>query len=190
MYLAKFVSGCLIAFTITLAISLFGCSPKRQAKPSNSDSAISNQLATEASVEKSQEETANFLGPVPLQYIVPETEFVDDSTLVIFTSKCVVFSNYSESELAELEKKMDEEQWEAFYDDMAYYGNEDSLFLYDKTKVERVYNEKYFKFVFRSGREIIIDRQKSVESIFFFNPDKELLHCDTRGFINEQFRDY
>jgi hypothetical protein len=109
---------------------------------------------------------------------------------VVFKNKCVVFSNYSVAELADIEKRMTADNYMDFYDDMANYGNEASLFLYEKTKVERVNEKKYIRFIFSNGDELTIDKHKSTETIFFFNPQKGIQQCDTRGFIKEKYVDY
>jgi hypothetical protein len=177
-----------LALLVVATASLSSCATKRDSRLQHSDSKINEEIVKEDDVKESGNNIIDFLEPVPREYIV--SEVIDDSVLLVFTEKCVVFSNYSSTELAELEQRMTEEEWEAFYDDMAYYGNEASLFLYEKTRIERVYDQKYFKFIFESGREITIDRQKSLETIFFFNPKKDLLYCDTRAFNKEQYRGY
>jgi hypothetical protein len=133
-------------------------------------------------------DTVAFQRPIPDDYVV--YDIVGDSGVVIFTDKCVVFSNHSVEELAEIETKMTADDYMDFYDDMAYYGNEASLFLYERTKIERVDDKKYIRFVFSNGNEITIDRHKSTETIFFFNPEKGIRQCDTRGFIKEKYVGY
>jgi|LakMenE18May11ns_1017448.scaffolds.fasta_scaffold9920383_3 hypothetical protein len=178
----------LIILITTWTLQSCSTTKKNENKNVVQDSVNSIETINEVAPTTPDTDTLTFLRSVPKDYIV--YDIVSDSDVVVFKNKCVVFSNYSVAELADIEKRMTADNYMDFYDDMANYGNEASLFLYEKTKVERVNEKKYIRFIFSNGDELTIDKHKSTETIFFFNPQKGIQQCDTRGFIKEKYVDY
>ena len=135
-------------------------------------------------------DTISLFQPVSKKYLVPDN--VNDSEVSVFGEKCVVFSIYSDSELSSIEKESkSEDEYEAFYDDYSYYANKASLFLYKKTTIKKTeLNKKYIQFILSSGKKITIDRYKSAETIFFFNPKTGVKQCDIESFDSLKYTDY
>jgi hypothetical protein len=188
-----------ILFWILAALIILRCGNKSTNR-SNQNSTDSSSLVTESIKPNTDtiseiKKLALANEALPLLRSVPDNliiyDPVDDSTVVTFEEKCVVFANYSEKEFHDIARKSKSaDEWESFYDDYAYYSNEASLFLHDKTTVNRVADKKYIRFVFLSGDVITIDRFKSVQTIFFFNPETEVKQCDFYGFNKEKYVGY
>jgi hypothetical protein len=169
--------------TIFFALTIISCSTSSTKK---NDKQVYSDSLKKIAIEN---EKAPLLQPIPKELLVSET--VNDSDVVVFNEKCVVFSNYSESELAEMEKKSKSaDEWEAFYDDYSYYANEASLFLYEKTTIKSESKKKYIQFIIASGEKITVDRYKSTGTIFFFNPKTGVMQCWSTGFDKEKYTDY
>jgi hypothetical protein len=170
-----------LIFIITLTI--ISCSTGSTKK---SDRQVYSDSLKKIAIEH---ENAPLFQPIPKEILVLET--VNDSDIVIFKEKCVVFSNYSKSELAEMEKKSKSaDEWETFYDDYSYYANEASQFLYEKTTLKTESNKKYIQFILATGDKITVDRYKSAGTIFFFNPRTGVNQCDAAGFEKDKYTDY
>lgn len=129
------------------------------------------------------------LQKVPSEFVVNEA--IVDSDLVIIKEKCIVFSLYSDKELEDIEKSFkNKDNWDAYYDDLSFYANEASQFLTEKTTVKCESTKKYIQFVLITGEKITIDRNKSAETIFFFNPRTGIKQCDCQGFDKNKYRGY
>jgi len=129
------------------------------------------------------------LQKVPSEFVVKEA--IVDSDLVIIKEKCVVFSLYSDKELEEIEKSFkNKDDWAAYYDDLSFYANEASQFLTEKTAVKCESTKKYIQFVLITGVKITIDRNKSAETIFFFNPRTGVRQCGCQSFDRNKYTDY
>lgn len=175
---------CCMKKIFLLSLLLISCSERKGEREKTDSTKVSKTKRAEVA-----QDTTTFLRSVPKSFVVYDS-IQSDTSIVVFKDKCVVFANYSHQELAEMEKKMGPDNWEGFYDDMAYYGNNASLFLTERTITERVYEEKYLRFVFASGKTLTIDRHKAAESIFFFNPDKGIKYCHTHWFNKEKYSGY
>ncbi|MBS1507207.1 MAG: hypothetical protein JSS79_11230 [Bacteroidetes bacterium] len=167
---------------LPIALAIISCATKQQKEE---QSKVTMDTVSKA---PSIHDTVNMLRPIAKDRLVSVAE--GDTNVIEFRDKCVVFANYSDQELEEMQKSRSEEAWEGFIDDYSYYGNEASLFLYERTIVERASEKKYLRFIFTNGSEITIDRRKSVETIFFFNPDKGVKECGFSSFRKEEYRGY
>ena len=99
--------------------------------------------------------------------------------------------NYSDKELEEIEKSFkNKDDWAAYYDDLSFYANEASQFLTEKTAVKCESTKKYIQFVLITGVKITIDRNKSAETIFFFNPRTGVRQCGCQSFDRNKYTDY
>ena len=184
-----------IILWITITFSILGCGNNSisSSNSESSDSINSKTLPDTSTIDVKKlayvNETLPLLGPVPEKLIIYDVP--EDTSIITFEEKCIVFVNYSTEEFSSIkEKSKSTNDWEAFYDDYAYYSNEASLFLNDKATVNRVSNKKYIRFVFHSGDIVTIDRFKAVETIFFFNPETDLRQCDFRGFSKDKYVGY
>ena len=126
---------------------------------------------------------------IPDGLIVKQT--VNDSDAAVFTQKCVVFSIYSDSELAEMEKKSrNADEWAEFYEDYSNYINVASQFLDARTKTISESNKRHLQFKMETGETITVDRAKSAGKLFFFNPQKGVRQCDSFSFDQGKYTDY
>lgn len=168
----------LLVLTIT-SISCATKQPKEEQLKDTIDTVVKPSVISD---------TVNMLSPIAKDRLVSLAE--GDTSVLEFRDKCVVFANYSDAELEEMKKSRSEEEWEGFIDDYSYYGNEASLFLHERTIIERASDKKYIRFIFTNGNEITVDRRKSVQTMFFFNPDKGLKECGFSSFKKEEYKGY
>ncbi len=134
-------------------------------------------------------DTNSMLNPIPKELIV--TKNVNDSDIVVIKTRCVVHSKYSENELMEIQKKCNSaNEWEAFSDNYSFYNDAVSMFLYERALIITESNKKYILFMLATGDKIIIDRKKSAEKLFFFNPETGIKQCNSSNFDRRKYTDF
>ncbi len=116
---------------------------------------------------------------------------MDDSSIVEIKTKSVVMTIYSDNEFEIMESEAENpDEWEALYDDISFYANEASMFLYEQEDLNIIRDEEFIRFLFTNGDTLTISRKKSVENIFFFNPDSALKQCDNYSFNSAEYKDF
>ncbi len=134
-------------------------------------------------------DTSSMFKPVPAELIV--TEPVQDSDIVVVSTRCIVHITFSESELQQMEKhSRSVKEWEAFCDWYSFYNDDVSMYLYERENVITVKEKKYLRFVMTDGRRTTIDRMAAAGKLFFFNPVKGVTQCNSSDFDSRKYRKF
>jgi hypothetical protein len=138
--------------------------------------------------ETFKRDTALMLNPIPKELIV--TQPVNDSDVVVYKSRCVVQTEYSSGELAEVEKKqMTPAEWKVYYEDYKA-DNGVSMFICERAMVYIESDKKYIQFLMSDGVKITVDRKKSIRRLFFFNPKTGVKQCLSVDFKREKYKPF
>jgi len=172
----KYLSNILIAFLIVYC--------------SNASAMKSDQQLFITSARKiASADTNKMLKPIPPEVIVLQS--VNDSDVLVVSSRCVVHAKYSESELIEMEKSFESvEKWAAFYDDYSFYNDDVSMYIYERSLVKTESGKKYIQFIMETGEKITIDRRKSAGKLFFFNPATGVMTCNSSDFDRREYENF
>jgi hypothetical protein len=123
------------------------------------------------------------LNAIPDELIVKKT--IDDSEVAIFSEKCIVFSDYSEGELAEKKIKCKStEEWGFFFHDYSHFNST------EKASTKPVSKKKYIQFQLKNGSRVTVDRAKSAGKLFFFNPNTGVKQCEFYSYPEIYGNDY